>query len=661
MVETLHPGIYVVERFESPPAFEGVGVSTGGFIGIAKKGPIQSARVVASFEEFIRIYGGLYRGNYLPLAVDAFFKNGGTRCYIGRIMGSGNAAADVALKDLEGGNDTVTFDAANPGAWGNALSVSTLKFSATIALAVATNDTSAVFSTVDGLEVGDIIKIEDGSSNVYRTMVKGIAPATNTVTFTKYTGTGINAGSTVISGSQHLAKTTLATGVTFANGATSVQLTSTRNIRVGSVIRIAGDDGGGNEEEVTVIVTGVNGDVIQFAAVTLSNTLLAANSVVASQEFFVVVKDSGVEVERHEFLSMEDTDDVNYIEFRLAGRGNQSEYIIATDEDSATVDDAHHAPFPQADTPLTGGAEGATPTDNDYVGVQTPGAKSGIYLFDAVDDVNMISTPGVTTQVVTENGATYAENRGDLMYIASVPLAEEQVEEAKQYRQLTLNIDTSYAALYWPWLRINDPETDNRIIEVPQDGAVQGIYSAVGADRGVHKAPANERVRGVVGLSTDEQGLDYNVAQDILNPVGVNVTRPFTGQGIRVFGARTLWTNRDGRHYVNVRRVLNFIEETIAENTLFSVFEPNDEELWAKIRQSVTDFLFEVWEAGMLFPREDFARAQFVKCDSATNPLSSQLAGKVKCLVGVSIVRPAEFVVFEVSGFEGGRTVEEIG
>lgn len=659
MVETLHPGIYVVEKFESPPAFEGVGVSTGGFIGIAKKGPIQSARVVGSFEEFIRIYGGLYRGNYLPLAVDAFFKNGGTRCYIARVMGSGNAAADVTLKDLEGGNDTLSFDAANPGAWGNALSVSTLKASTTAPGALATGASSLALTSIDGIEKGDIVTIEDTSANIYRTMVKTITPSTNTIGFTEYGGTGINAGATVITGSQHLLVTTLAASL--ANGATSVQLTSTKNVRVGSVIRIAGDDGGGNEEEVTVIVTGVNGDVIQFAAVTLANTLLAANSVVASQEFFVVVKDSGVEVERHEFLSMEDTDDVNYVEFRLAGRGNQSEYVIATDEDTATADDAHHAPVPQVDTPLTGGLEGSTLTDNDYVGVQTPGAKSGIYLFDAVDEVNMISTPGVTTQVVTENGMTYAENRGDLMYVASVPLAEDQIEEAKQYRQLTLNVDNSYAALYWPWFRINDPETDNRILEVPQDGAVQGIYSAVGANRGVHKAPANERVKGVVGLSTDEQGLDYNVAQDILNPIGVNVTRPFTGQGIRVFGARTLWTNKDGRHYVNVRRTLNFIEETIAENTLFSVFEPNDEDLWAKIRQSVRDFLFEVWEAGMLFPREDFARAAFVKCDSGTTPLSSQLAGKVKCLVGVSIVRPAEFVVFEVSGFEGGRTVEEIG
>lgn len=660
-METLHPGIYVVERFESPPAFEGVGVSTGGFIGVAKKGPVQSARVVASFEEFIRIYGGFHRGNFLPLAVDAFFKNGGSRCYIGRVVGSGAAAATKNLKDVEGSNDTFQADAANPGAWGNAVSLTTAKAMTTTAAAIATNATSVALTSIVGIEKGDILVVNDGVAFPVYLFIKNITPGTNTVHFPKYTGVAtIASGAAVATGSQHLVVTALAADLP-VGATTSAQLVKTTNVRVGSVLVISGDDGGGNDSEVAVIVTAVNGNIVSFASVTLANQINASGSIVASQEFLLVVKDNGVEVERHEFLSMEDTDEANYIEFRLAGRGNGSEFLILTDLDSATVNKSHHGPLPQVDVALAGGNDGATLTDNDYIGVQTPGAKSGIYLFDAVDDVNFLSTPGVTTKAVTENGITYSENRGDLVYIADVPLAEDQVEEAKQYRQLTLNVDSSYGTLYWPWLRINDPESANRIIEVPPSGAVQGIWSAVAADRGVHKAPANERVKGVLGLSTDEQALDYNVAQDILNPVGVNVIRPFVGQGIRVFGARTLWSNKDGRHYVPVRRVLNFIEETIAENTLFSVFEPNDEELWAKIRQSVRDFLFQVWEAGMLFPRDDFARAAFVKCDSTTTPLTLQLAGKVKCLIGVSIVRPAEFVTFEVTGFEGGRVIEEIG
>lgn len=660
-METLHPGIYVVERFESPPAFEGVGVSTGAFIGIAKKGPVQSARVVASFEEFIRIYGGFHRGNFLPLAIDAFFKNGGSRCYIGRVVGSGAAAATKNVKDLEGANDTFQADAANPGAWGNSVALSSLKAGTTTGAAIATNATSVVLTSIVGIEKGDILVVDDGVAFPIYLFIKGITPSTLTVTFPKYTGVAtIASGASVKTGSQHLTVTALAANLP-AGATTSAQLVKVTNVRVGSVLVISGDDGGGNDSEFSVVVTEVNGNVVSFASTVLANQVNASGSVVASQEFLLVVKDNGVEVERHEFLSMEDSDETNYIEYRLAGRGNDSEFIILTDLDSASANPAHHGPLPQADVALAGGTDGATLTDNDYIGSQAPGAKSGIYLFDAVDDVNFISTPGVTTKAVTENGITYSENRGDLVYIADVPLAEDQVEEAKQYRQLTLNVDSSYAALYWPWLRINDPESANRIIEVPPSGAVQGIWSAVAADRGVHKAPANERVKGVLGLSTDEQALDYNVAQDILNPVGVNVIRPFVGQGIRVFGARTLWSNKDGRHYVPVRRVLNFIEETVAENTLFSVFEPNDEELWAKIRQSVRDFLFQVWEAGMLFPRDDFARAAFVKCDSTTTPLTLQLGVKVKCIIGVSIVRPAEFVVFEVTGFEGGRVIEEIG
>jgi hypothetical protein len=192
-----------------------------------------------------------------------------------------------------------------------------------------------------------------------------------------------------------------------------------------------------------------------------------------------------------------------------------------------------------------------------------------------------------------------------------------------------------------------DPLT-NQPIYVPRCGHVAGVWARTDNTRGVHKAPANEVVLGVTGLSFqithDEQGG--------LNKEGINCIRAFSGRGIRVWGARTLSSDPEWR-YLSVRRLFNFIAESIMEGTQWAVFEPNDERLWSSLRISSSNFLTRVWRDGALFgstPEQAF----YVKCDGETNPPDVIEAGQVVVEIGIAPVKPAEFVVFRISQFTAG-------
>lgn len=201
--------------------------------------------------------------------------------------------------------------------------------------------------------------------------------------------------------------------------------------------------------------------------------------------------------------------------------------------------------------------------------------------------------------------------------------------------------------MYYPWVKLLDPNTGEKIA-VPPSGHVAGIYARNDTERGVHKAPANEIVRGALETElTLTKG-----EQDVLNPMGVNCIRSFTGRGLRVWGARTISSDPAWR-YVNVRRLFNYVEKSIERGTQWVVFEPNDPDLWARVRRDVTAFLTGVWRDGALFgmtPQEAF----FVKCDAETNPPDVRDRGQLVIEIGLAPVKPAEFVIFRLSQFSGG-------
>jgi len=247
----------------------------------------------------------------------------------------------------------------------------------------------------------------------------------------------------------------------------------------------------------------------------------------------------------------------------------------------------------------------------------------------------------------------HCEGAKDRVAILDAP-ADLLPQDVLEWRMNTAGYDSKFATLYYPWIEVMDPIT-SRPIMVPPSGHVAGIWSRTDSTRGVHKAPANEVVLGANGLgfqiTQEEQGG--------LNKVGINCIRAFPGRGIRVWGARTLSSDPEWR-YLNVRRLFNYISESIMEGTQWAVFEPNDERLWMQLNISASNFLSRTWREGALFGATP-DQAFYVKCDAETNPPEVVEAGQVIVEIGIAPVKPAEFIVFRISQYtaEAGAEAEE--
>ncbi len=280
-------------------------------------------------------------------------------------------------------------------------------------------------------------------------------------------------------------------------------------------------------------------------------------------------------------------------------------------------------------------------------------ARSGVEGLAQFDDITMLCVPDLMTtmpgqeldlemvKAVQTMMIAHCEQMGDRVAILDAP-PDMNPQEIRTWRMETAGFDSSYAALYYPWIEVMDPVT-NRPMNMPPSGHMAGIWARSDNERGVHKAPANEVVRGVTNLS-------YNVTkgeQDVLNPIGVNCIRAFPGMGYRVWGARTLSSDPAWR-YINVRRLFNYIEKSLQLGTMWTVFEPNDQRLWNRIRRDVTSFLMGVYSQGALFGASP-SQAFYVKVDEELNPAHSRDLGQLVIEIGVAPVKPAEFVIFRIS------------
>ena len=297
-----------------------------------------------------------------------------------------------------------------------------------------------------------------------------------------------------------------------------------------------------------------------------------------------------------------------------------------------------------------------SPTSEDFRGDVSE--RTGVEGLEAIDDITIVSVPDL---MATANGqgpdldmvkavqsmiVGHCERLGDRIAILDPPPGLSP-QEIRRWRTDVAAYDSSYAVLYYPWIQVQDP-VRKRPVYIPPSGHLAGLWARTDTNRGVHKAPANEVIRGATGLA-------YNVTkreQDTLNPGGVNCIRAFPGMGIRVWGARTLSTNSSWR-YINVRRLFNFVEKSIERGTMWVVFEPNNSRLWARVRRDVTAFLTTIWRTGALFgssPGEAF----YVKCDEELNPPESRDLGRLIIEIGLAPVKPAEFVIFRISQWAGG-------
>jgi uncharacterized protein len=291
--------------------------------------------------------------------------------------------------------------------------------------------------------------------------------------------------------------------------------------------------------------------------------------------------------------------------------------------------------------PLTGGNDGAEPIQAAY--------ENALQSLEKLDDISIVAAPGSSayadSQGISEALIAHAERRRAYRIAVLDTPPGQAVSDARDLRS---KIDSSYAALYYPWVIVSNPlyrpgqDQIARELSLPPSGFICGIYARSDEQRGVIKAPANEVVQGALRF---ESNINF-AEQEVLNPLGVNCLRFFPGRGYRVWGARTASSDPEWM-YVNIRRYFIYLEATLDRGTQWAVFEPNGEALWRNIRETVSAFLYNEWVGGALLGSTQ-EEAYFVRCDRSTMTQADLDNGRLICLVGVAALKPAEFVIFRI-------------
>ena len=570
MAEYLSPGVYVEEFESGGKPMEGVSTSTAGFIGLAERGPVEGVpQLVTNFSDFKRIYGGYLSesefGEYrfLAYAVEHFFINGGSRCFVSRVAPGDAKCAEGFAPAQEGA--ALIFTAKNPGLW------------------------------------GDNIRVTISPASKAKTQILEIRDTPTGKQYLVKNGAGFNAGDVVA-------------------------YTDKKEVIYNKVLK--------SQDNVLEFAEDFDEGVVD-------KNLLPIKTI-STCEFSLEVKYDD-QVELYENLSF-NVEASNFVTKRTAKSdlvsvacGALPEGIVppfaalCTEEDQALVT-----------VSLVGGSNGsvASLSAADFIGVDNgAGKRTGIQSFLDNDMVSIMAVPGVVDPNVQLMLVAHCENLGSRFAVLDMPRDAKKVQDILNHREI---FDSNYAALYHPWLEIFDP-LDKKNIAIPPSGSMLGIYARSDNTRGVHKAPANEIVRACVGLDCQ-----FNKGeQDILNPKGVNLIRAFPGQGIRVWGARTATSNASWK-YVNVRRLFIFIEESIKANTNWAVFEPNDEQLWVRVKRTIDVFLTGLWRNGSL-AGSSTSEAFFVDIGRSTMSQDDIDNGRLICVIGVAPVKPAEFVIFRIT------------
>jgi phage tail sheath protein FI len=645
MPEYLAPGVYVGETSFRSKSIEGVSTTTTGFIGPARFGPLTlKPGVITSLAEYERVYGGGEKLNfsdqgetdhYLWHAVRGFFAEGGNQLYVSRVFCADPASGDGRARGRLGvGRMTLNLAARFPGSAGNAR----VRFIPKAGPNVLVFEQGV--AAVHSLEDRDIVWVKDADAPASR------PPGSLTRRFPAPRGRF---------------------------------LIAQQDSRNGTWLFSAGDDAGspqiglgefrpGQNREirvvtVSVIITPLDGssgpEVVSDLPLDPGHQRAGSKDSLLAYFAEQPARFEHARTVRLVITSATETvTGLGILDALCASWGAAArpaspprptfdETVVASD----ASDEARCV-----DVIIDHGSDGKRPTAAEFAGVARPSDnfKTGLRQFEDIDEISIVAAPG----------STFRHGNGDVsdaQTIASLLIAHaEQMRyriavldsadnmSVTDVRALRSRFDSSYAALYYPWVRVLDPITRGEI-NLPPSGFVAGIYARNDVQRGVWKAPANEVVNLAVGL---EQSLSPSEL-DLLNAEGVNCFRFFEGRGFRLWGARTASSDPEWK-YVNLRRYFAYLEHSIDQGTQWVVFEPNGDTLWNNVRRTIEDFLLNEWQAGALMGDKP-EQAFFVKCDRSTMTQSDIDNGRLICLIGVAPLRPAEFVIFRIGQWTADR------
>lgn len=617
MPEYLAPGVFVEEVSFRSKSIEGVATSTTGFAGLTRFGPVCypqgpltcEPRLITSFTEFERVYGGLEnlelgeaspgdeRIAYLAHAVRAFFENGGKRVYISRVFtpraaATANPDYGLAQRVIAVSDITATWQSRWPGAAGNVY-VETL--------------------------------VTRSKNLAYQNADFGVVQAQS-----------VKAGAVV---------EVIATGVSNPN------LVPDGNdaLTVGDM-RVVQVDAEGRQT---------------FVDQTGASPAITADDVIQRVEMTVRVTVNAERIEAYAELAAS-PEQKRYIgELLQADDPVSDDLPVCLKWDPTTSAD----PVPQflparlvaalqgnANGRLAGGHDGVLAGPDDLAGKESDPddltkKATGLEALGEIDDIAIVALPDsgnlideTVSFVAAQKLITHAEKLKYRIAVLDGPI-NSSFNDIRKFRG---QLDSKYGALYYPWIRIFDPTArfaqgaPPKQLSLPPSGFVAGIYARNDITRGVHKAPANEVVRGLTRFEVNIN----KPRQEVINPEGINALRFFEGRGHRVWGARTISSDPEWK-YVNVRRLFIYLEHSIDDCTQWAVFEPNNRRLWGNIRRTVEDFLLVLWRDGALMGAKP-EEAYFVRCDRTTMTQNDLDNGRLICLIGVAPVKPAEFVIFRI-------------
>ena len=572
-----------MEEYDSGASpMQGVSTSTAGFVGLAERGPVVGQpQLVTSFADYRRMYGG-----YLSEAAcgTARFLPYAVEQFF---LNGGSRAyimravpADAKAGSAVAGVLKVT--AANPGAWAENMRVTVSASSKAKTQVLAVNGADLTLKNADGFQIGDVVELFDGAKTAYAT-VKNVLDKVVTLD----APCTINVADTKVGTAKYI-----------------------RTCEITLAVRL--DDMVEVYENLSL-----KPEALNYAPVkTAKSDLIRVEILPAAAK---APAPAPAKDEKKEEKAPAPAPTTSIVPYELCG-GTGSEMVLT----------------------LTGGSDGSVQklTADTYLGKDDgPGKRTALQAFQENSSVSIMAIPGVTMPEVQSALIAFCENKKSCFAILDIPMELTKTNDVANFRDM---YDSTYAAMYHPWLQMFDAGA-KRPAYFPPSGAMAGIFARSDNERGVHKAPANEVVRGCTGLSCSYN----NGEQDILNPVGVNLIRAFPGRGIRVWGARTISSNGLWK-YINVRRLFIYVEESIKASTNWVVFEPNSETLWSRVTRTIETFLATCWRDGALAGSSP-DQAFFVECGPTTMTQDDIDNGRLICQIGIAPVKPAEFVIFRIT------------
>lgn len=633
MPEYLAPGVYVEEVSFRPKSIEGVSTSTAGFVGPTRYGPTAGEpELITNFGEFERYYGGIdglrFDGNdedtinFMAHAVRAFFDNGGSRLYVSRVFQPVNPEVEYdghASFPIDS-PEAILLRARFPGRAGNMRIVFGVKAAPNALSGTAANP------QLRGPREHDVVYIH--SAPGAGTAIDGfydVVSAGTGLTFERPGATTVNQ-SQLQPGDHSVSVVTVSVRVLKPGRFEDEQVWSDLSPHPehrNSMHRLFQQTPDARSRFLTIpfAIESEFTSGAAFVASLLSQEAQDAlvESVMSDDEFRNLSSPPGAQ-ERPRAADLDTT------------------YVLANGNDG-------EIPNPQA---YRGEEASRDPVSGVFV------EASGLRAFESLEDISMVAAPGHSYRALDDLAANQARWSAIVQELIThcqirmryrVAILDSPDDFAlSEIRNFRGQFDSTHAALYYPWITVLDPldPDGRRQIQLPPSGFVAGICARTDVLHGVFKAPANEVVLGAISF----EKLLNKAQQDVLNPEGINCFRFFDGRGYRLWGARTISSDPEWK-YFSVRRYFAYLEHSVDRGTQWAVFENNNEALWANVRRTVEDFLFNEWRNGALMGTKP-EQAFFVRCDRSTMSQNDLDNGRLICLIGVAVVKPAEFVIFRI-------------